>query len=265
MRKLDGLRVDALVILGSGLSGAFDDDELELVEDLGSGIAGHRGRLALWRRDATTVLVALGRTHLYEGIEPREAASIVDRAASHGAAHLIVTNAAGGLNPRYLVGDIMMIAGINALLIGARLPSLHTGATSESGRHTRQAIGRASGQAFDRVALDDVAAHALERGLQLQCGTYAAVLGPSYETRAEIRMLRIMGADAVGMSTVPEYLAARRHGMLVTGFSLITNMLSDTTLQELDHTDVVVAGNRARRSMRVAIEAALAAATRRDH
>ncbi|HVK39446.1 MAG TPA: purine-nucleoside phosphorylase [Candidatus Kapabacteria bacterium] len=245
--------IDAAVIVGSGLSGAFDDGELETVGEIASTVVGHYGRLALWRPGGRRVLVALGRRHLYEGITPADAASTVELAASHGAAHVVITNAAGGLNPGLSVGDIMLIDGLSALLLGSRSPLLHGSLRIDAD------VASPSPPAFDRAWLRTVTAAALDRGLRLEQGTYAAVLGPSYETRAEIRMLRLMGADAVGMSTAPEIVAARRLGRRVTAFSLITNTLSDTARQALDHADVVVAGARAKRAMRLAIEAALAA------
>jgi purine-nucleoside phosphorylase len=173
------------------------------------------------------------------------------------------------LNPRFAVGDIMLIRGLSRTMLGNRVPLLQAdeaevggyidpGEESSIERLKEAARIDARGiRQFDHAALAAVHARALERGVALREGTYAAVLGPSYETRAEIRMLRMMGADAVGMSTVPEYTAAARLGLDVVGLSLITNTLSDTARQELDHADVVTAGARAARSMRLAIEAAL--------
>lgn len=240
--------IDAAIILGSGLAGVFDDDELEVVGTLATSVAGHRGALALWRFEGSTLLVSLGRRHLYEGIDVRDVTGTVELAAARGARRLVVTNAAGGLNPHHRVGDIMLITGLNALMLGRQLRSQH-GADEWNQAATP----------FDHTAQHSVLARALDSGVRLQQGTYAAVLGPSYETRAEIRMLRLMGADAVGMSTVPEIVAARRLGLRVTGLSLITNTLSDTSRQALDHADVVVAGERSQRAMRMAIEAALLA------
>jgi purine-nucleoside phosphorylase len=244
--------IDAAVVLGSGLSDCFADGELEELGAIeGATVAGHRGRLALWTLDGARILVALGRRHLYEGASAENVTRTVTLAAAAGARHLVVTNAAGGLNPRYGVGDIMLITGLNALMLGSRLPLLHIG-DGGSGDGVRSNRGE-----LEQERLVGVLRDALERGVRLQAGVYAAVLGPSYETRAEIRMLRRMGADAVGMSTVPEYVAASRLGMTVTGLSLITNTLSDTARQTLDHSDVVDAGARATRAMRIAIECAL--------
>jgi purine-nucleoside phosphorylase len=241
--------IEAAVILGSGLGGCFAEGELETVGETATDVAGHRGLLALWQRDGARVLVALGRRHLYEGASVEDVTHTVRLAASRGARRLVVTNAAGGLNPRFAVGDIMLIGGLNALLLGARVPLLQIGyGYREESSAPRQ---------FDRVTLDRVHAGAVARGVRLQEGVYAAVSGPSYETRAEIRMLRRMGADAVGMSTVPEYMAASRLGLEVVGLSLITNAASDTARVAIDHSEVVDEGARAHHAMRLAIESAL--------
>lgn len=261
-------RIDAVVILGSGLGGVFGDGELvRLDDDVGSGVIGHRGRLALWRPGGRTMLVALGRRHVYEGVAPEELTRPIGIGAERGAREVIVTNAAGGLDRRFGVGEIMLIAGVNALMLGRYLPLLQGGRSAGRAADAGDANPTQERHPNNRDTPDDSASHfrrvhaaALERGVALREGTYAAVHGPSYETRAEIRMLRRMGAGAVGMSTVPEYLAAARHRMRVTGLSLITNILSDTGRVVLTHDEVVEAGLRAHGRMRLAIEAALDAA-----
>jgi purine-nucleoside phosphorylase len=250
---VDDIALDAAIILGSGLAGCFDAGALEPIGSIeGTSVAGHCGELALWRVGERAHLVALGRRHVYEGVAPEELVRTVAIAARHGARHLIVTNAAGGLSPRLRVGDIMLMTGLNAILLAHRMPLLRFGGPPRRSKDV--------GGPFERERLDAVADEALARGMRLRQGTYAAVLGPSYETRAEIGMLRRMGADAVGMSTAPEYAAAARLGLTVTGLSLITNTLSDTARLRLDHAEVVDAGARAARMMRIAIDAAVAAA-----
>lgn len=272
MKRIEALgRVDAAVILGSGLSESFGDDELELYDDgESSGVEGHRGQLCIWRSSGRVVLIARGRRHAYEGVGAHALMRTVDLAASHGARQIVVTNAAGGLHSRLRVGDIMLITGLNTLLVAKHMPLLQidTAHGAEPADSNALAIdddtdGPDAPSADDRThstplrSHREIIARALARGLALEQGIYAVVSGPSYETRAEIRMLRRMGADAVGMSTLPEYIAAARHNIHVTGLSLITNTLSDTTRITLDHSEVVDAGARARHAMRIAIESAL--------
>ncbi len=213
-------------------------------------MAGHRGMTALIERGGRRVLLSLGRRHIYEGCTGVELTGMVRGAASLGARTLILTNAAGGLDPALRAGDIMMIEDCLATLLGG-----HTViAGGSSGGVTPGARRR---EIFTMARYDAIDAAALQRGLVLRRGIYAAVPGPSYETRAEIAMLRRMGADAVGMSTVPEAVEGTALGMEVIGLSLITNLLTDTTRVPLDHADVVEQGGAAARRMRWAIEAAL--------
>lgn len=287
-------RIDAAVILGSGLGDAFDEDELEFVDrtliephsdSAKLNVPGHSGRYALWRSRGLTALVALGRQHIYEGMNFDQVTGFVAVANSLGARNVIITNAAGGLNLHYRVGDIMLITGVNTLLLGKHMRQIHAAALSDKPEEATDRIKRQTSERYglanddrlvdrtpDIVGLDSSAISrrpaivddreaivqcALERGLRLQRGVYAGVLGPSYETRAEVRMLRTTGADAVGMSTVAEWVSAARRNMRCVGFSLITNLLSDTRNQILDHADVVESGKVSAHSMRIAIECAL--------
>jgi purine-nucleoside phosphorylase len=240
-----------LIILGSGMSGCFVADELDIIgDDAAVSVKGHSGKLALQRGTAGEVLLALGRRHLYEGHSPDDVQVTVRYAASLGVRNVIVTNAAGGLNPRFRAGDIMLITDTIGMLTGRHLAM----APSVSEYAERRGVMAS----FATDLYDAIEVGAMEDGILLQRGVYAGVLGPSYETRAEIRMLRRMGADAVGMSTLAEVAAAKQSTMRVVGLSLITNTLSDTARITLDHEDVVEQGRLARKRMRIAIDAAMA-------
>lgn len=246
-------RIDAVAILGSGMSVCFDADEYVLLHDGGSDVAGHSGGIGLLEREGRYLLLGLGRRHLYEGYAPGDITSLVRAAFALGAGSLLVTNAAGGLHPLFSAGDIMLIEDCLTTMIGPRLMrDGGMGASLPDGSRCRREL-------FTGALGPLVIEGAIEHGVTLRRGVYAAVAGPSYETRAEIGMLRRMGADAVGMSTVPEAAEAARLGMRTVGLSLITNVLTDTTRVALDHTDVVEQGRAGAKRMRWAIEAALAA------
>ncbi|HVZ41108.1 MAG TPA: purine-nucleoside phosphorylase [Candidatus Kapabacteria bacterium] len=242
-RALGGKRADILVVLGSGMGHCFLPHEYDVLYEHGeTGVVGHSGRLVLLRSSEGTVLVSLGRRHLYEGLAPGDVAASVRAAGELGVRAVLLTNASGGLNPRYRAGDIMLIEECIGMMMARQL----------------HACG-VRGELFATERYAAIASAALARGVALERGTYAAVPGPSYETRAEIRMLRRMGADAVGMSTLPEALEARRAGAKVIGISLITNTLSDTARTMLDHADVVAQGAAGIARMRTALDVTLAA------
>lgn len=238
------------IIAGSGLGGLGDGLESAQVFPYGdipqfpqSTVAGHAGRLVLGRLSNVPVVVMQGRFHFYEGHSMHRVTLPVRVMATMGIETLIVTNAAGGINPAFNVGDIMCIsdhifipgmAGHHPLIgpnddrLGPRFPDL----------------SNAYSPTLRRLA-HEVAA---EQGIDLRDGVYVMVSGPSYETPAELRFLRAIGADAVGMSTVPEVVVARHQGVKVLGFSLITNKVI-TEPRESDepmelHEEVVAIGNQ---------------------
>lgn len=251
--------LDALIILGSGMSGCFLPEEYEVVADRGaSSVMGHSGRLALL---PGRVLLALGRRHLYEGYDIDEITWMVRQAASLGARWLIVTNAAGGLNPLFRAGEVMLIDDyLAAPLGGAQALGPERALRRDAGTYPLISSHREG--PFDTGLYPEIEGRALQEGILLRRGVYAGVTGPSYETRAEIRALRRMGADAVGMSTVAETAAARVLGMRVVGLSLITNVLTDSARILLDHLDVVEQGKLAERGMRGAIDVVMEIAGR---
>ncbi|HEV2439736.1 MAG TPA: purine-nucleoside phosphorylase [bacterium] len=210
------------IVLGSGLGGLADEIDPEAVVPYRAiphfplpTAAGHAGELVLGRLDGRPVAALRGRVHLYEGYTPQQVVFPVRLLAVLGAPVLILSNAAGGLNPAFHRGDLMLLAdhinftGTNPLAgpnddrLGPRFPDM-SAAYDPSLRALAESAARA-----EHVAL--------------RAGVYAGVLGPSYETPAEIRMLRAMGADAVGMSTVLETIAARHAGVRVLGIAVITN------------------------------------------
>ncbi len=243
------------------MSGCFSDDEIDVIIEDVSGVDGHAGRVAFLRRPKSTALLALGRRHLYEGYDAREVTELVGAARNFSLENLVVTNAAGGLDPTFKVGEIMAIDDC----IGSLMPMGNAWQKPlngwEGGAH-----GRGSSRPlFDRDATDAVVDLAAAEHIALRRGVYAGVQGPSYETRAEIRMLRRMGASAVGMSTVPEAREAARLGIRTIGFSLITNTATEAVSSPLDHSDVVAEGANARQKMRAVIEIALRVLRGTDH
>lgn len=196
-----------------------------------STVAGHAGEWISGELAGRQVVMMNGRFHLYEGYPPAAAALGVRVMHMLGVRTLIVTNAAGGINENFAAGDLMLITdhlnmmfrnpliGPNEERFGPRFPDM-----SEA-----YSIGL-------RKRLKKVAN---ELGIELREGVYAGVLGPSYETPAEVRMLRILGADAVGMSTVPEVIAARHAGIEVLGISCISNLAAGIANEPLSHDEVV--------------------------
>lgn len=230
-------------VLGSGLGGVVEllDPEPRLrirYADIpyvpGPGVEGHAGELFAGSVQGIPAMILSGRAHPYEGYSHREATLLLRAVLALGVDTLILTNAAGGLDPDLEPGDVMVItdqinlSGDNPLLgpnldrFGARFPAMT--------------------DAYD-PALRDAAHEAGERaGVDLRDGVYVMLSGPAYETRAEMRMLRSLGADAVGMSTAHETMVARHAGVRVLGFSLITNKATDDVEAGATHDEVIDMG-----------------------
>jgi len=231
------------VILGSGL-GAFADTLENPVATPYSQIAnwpastaiGHAGKLVEGCIGITPVIVLAGRAHLYEGYAASQVVFGIRELARRGVRSVILTNAAGGVNTSYKPGDLVLISdhinllGVNPLTgpnddsLGPRFPDM-----TEAYPADYRAIAKKAGAAL---------------GLDLKEGVYAAMPGPSYETPAEIRFLRTIGADLVGMSTVPETIAANHLGMKVLAISCVTNMAAGILKQKLVHSEVLEVGER---------------------
>lgn len=243
------LRPKLALILGSGLG-----DFASQVEDSvsipyseipyfpESTVAGHSGKLVLGTIGGVTVAVMQGRVHAYEGYSMTQVTFPMRVLGLLGVERLIVTNAAGGINTRYGQGAIVAIAdhinltGANAAL-GPNEPRF--GILPGSGQRFFD-MTSAYSPALRKIAIDEAAA----QGWLLDEGVYLAVLGPSYETPAEIRAFRTLGADLVGMSTVHEVIIARHMGIEVLGLSVVTNMAAGVLDQPINHEEVMEIGRR---------------------
>jgi purine-nucleoside phosphorylase len=229
VRARSALAPEVAVILGTGLGGLAEalDREAQISYADVPGfplptVETHAGRLLLGRLGARPCVMLQGRFHLYEGYTLRQVAFPVRVLRGLGARVLVVSNVAGGMHPLWQLGDLMLIAdhinllGDNPLVGpaddgGPRFPDLSAAYDAEL-----RAVARAV---------------ALEQGTTLREGVYAAVAGPSLETRAEYRMLRALGADVVGMSTVPEVIVARQQGVRVLGVSIVTDLCLPDALE----------------------------------
>jgi purine-nucleoside phosphorylase len=238
-------RPKVAVVLGSGL-GAFAaelTDRLEIPyadirEWPHSTSVGHAGKLVFGYIDSTPVAVMAGRAHLYEGYSAAQAAFGVRVLGKVGVRTFIFTNAAGGINPDYARGALVLISdhinlqGSNPLVgpndeaLGTRFPDMSEAYPAELRRIAKE-VGR-------------------ELGIELKQGVYAAVLGPSFETPAEIRYLRTIGADLVGMSTVPEVIAANHMGRRVLAISCVTNMAAGIQRGRITEAEVLETGEMVR-------------------
>ncbi|MDF2669621.1 MAG: punA [Paenibacillus sp.] len=231
------------LILGSGLgvlANAMEDVTVihysEIPNFPVSTVEGHAGELLIGTIEGRKAIMMKGRFHLYEGYDAQTVAFPIRVMKALGVKTLLVTNAAGGVNTSYQSGDLMLLSdhinlmyrnplmGPNESTFGVRFPDMS--------------------QAYSARLRQIAHEAALEQGLKLQEGVYAGMLGPSYETPAEIRMLRKLGADAVGMSTVPEVTAARHAGLEVLGISCITNMAAGILEQPLSHDEVMETAER---------------------
>lgn len=225
------------IILGTGLGGLAEEIEVEVEIPYAeipyfvpSTVESHAGRLLIGRFEGRRVIAMQGRLHLYEGYPAWQVVFPVRVMRLLGARTLVVSNACGGMNPLWAPGDLMLIADhINLLgdnpLVGPNLDDLGPRFPDMSAAYDPE---------LQRLAQEV----ALERGLPLRRGVYVAVSGPNLETAAEYRMLRVLGADVVGMSTVPEVIAAVHAGLRVLGLSIITDQclpdaLRPTSLQEI--------------------------------
>jgi purine-nucleoside phosphorylase len=238
-----GAHPELFAVLGSGLG--FLADTLDEAVSMpfaaipgfpGAAVAGHQGRFVAGTLEGRRVLVQAGRFHLYEGHAPEVVVAPVRIARALGAPVFLVTNAAGGVNPAFGPGTLMLIE--DHLNLMGRNPLVGPAPEGEP-RFPDMSV------AYDLELRTLARRVARELGIPLETGVYAAVTGPSYETPAEVRMIGIMGGDAVGMSTVPEVIAARSAGMRVLGVSLVTNPGAGLASEPLSHAEVLEAGRAA--------------------
>ncbi len=238
--RLGAFRPRVAIVLGSGLGGLAEAVESPMRLPCGdipglpaTTVVGHAGELVAGELDGVPVILQSGRFHLYEGHEPGAAALPVRVFAELGAEILIVTNAAGGIRSDLRPPTLMLIADhVNLMWRNPLVGPVEQGEE----RFPDMA------QPYDAALREATRDVAREKGIRLAEGVYAGVLGPSYETPAEIRMLERIGVDAVGMSTVPEVLAARARGLRVLGISSITNLAAGFAAAPLSHEEVLAAG-----------------------
>ncbi|MDP4144818.1 MAG: purine-nucleoside phosphorylase [Bacillota bacterium] len=245
LKKMYSKKIDIAVILGTGLGSIVDEIENKVViqykdipEFPTSTVQGHAGEIIIGNISGKNILAMNGRFHYYEGYHMDQVTFGVRVIKALGIDNIIITNAAGGMNPNFSAGDLMIIedhinlTGNNPLIghnfeeLGPRFPDMSN--------------------AYTRGFVDLISKCAEDLNIKVQKGTYVAVSGPTYETPAELKMLRIIGGDAVGMSTVPEVIVASHAGMKVLGVSCITDMALPDSLEPLDHEKVMDTAEKAK-------------------
>jgi purine-nucleoside phosphorylase len=246
LKKISPLRPALAIVLGSGFHHALT--ELRVAKKISYAkipgfpkptVSGHAGELYFGHLGKTPVLVLSGRAHFYEGHEMERVTFATRTLAAFGITDLLLTNAAGGINKNFRAGDFMVLTdhinfmGANPLR-GAAIPGLprFVDLTETYDKKLRELLFRAG-----KISK-----------LKLQRGVYLAVSGPSYETPAEIRAFATLGADAVGMSTVPEAIVARQCGLNVAAVSCITNLAAGISKEKLSHTEVLETAERVKKS-----------------
>src|SRR5919107_2307852 len=250
------------VVLGSGLGGFADDFEdaagipyEEIPGFMRSTAQGHAGRLVVGKVDSVPVLAMQGRVHYYEGYSLEEVTFPIRTFSLLGIKTLILTNAAGGINVQLTQGALMVLSdhlnlmgdnplrGPNDERFGPRFPDMSV--------------------VYSPALQELVVEEAKEIGAEVRRGIYGGLSGPSYETPAEIHLLRSLGADAVGMSTVPEAIVARQMGLEVLGISCITNMAAGLSDQPINHEEVMATGDRVRGTFTELLRKVVSAISRR--
>lgn len=238
------------VIAGSGIADSLDSNKILLKIPYNKlpnipklSVQGHNGEVLLYGTESKTALVFSGRFHHYEGRTYDEICSLVIISYLAGIRKIIISNAAGGLNPLFVPGEIMLIEDyIDFMFLD-----------SSSVFDSYSPAGYISYNFNNKSYLGSIRNSLINQGVPFRQGTYAAVTGPNYETRAEIKMLRRLKADAVGMSTVPEMKTAAVLGMEVAAFSLITNSAKEV-IQSVSHKEVIEVAEKSAFRVRSFIE-----------
>jgi len=252
-----GFKADAGIILGTGLGGLVN--EIDIVQTLNyadipnfpvSTVEGHKGQLIFGKLGDRNIVAMQGRFHYYEGYNMNEVTFPVRVMNDMGIKMLFVSNASGGLNPAFKVGDVMMITDhINMFgnnpLIGHNLNELGTRFPDMS-------------EAYDMHLRNLARKIALKNQIDLKEGVYVGVSGPTFETPSEYKMFRILGGDAIGMSTVPEVIVARHMGMHVFGISIITDSGVPGEIKEISHKEVQEVAMKAEPKMSLIIKELIA-------
>ena len=247
-----GYKPEIGIILGSGLGEIAEEIkgiEISYSEIPGfksSGVQGHAGKLVIGKLGSKSVVAMQGRLHYYEGNTIQEVVYPVRIMKLLGIKKLIVTNAAGGVNTSFAPGDLMIIADhLNLLgnnpLIGKNNDELGPRFLDMS-------------YAYDKDFINLAEKTAKDLNIKTQKGVYAALTGPTYETPSEVRMLRTLGADAIGMSTVPEVIVANHMSLRVLGISCITNMAAGILDQPLNHAEVIETANKVKNDFKTLIK-----------
>ena len=256
IRESSDVYPSTAIILGSGLGGLADAIEQpitipyqEIPGFKTSSAEGHRGQLILGHLENTAVVAMAGRLHRYEGWTNDDIAFPIRMMAALGAERLIVSNAAGGVSPKLSVGDIVVIRDHINWMGGLSSRNQNQIAPCP----LRQAC--LYDESMSKVALQV----SVNENFGAWPGTYLATLGPTYETRSEYRMMRRIGADVAGMSTVPEVLAAASLQMRILGLSMVTNVANPDVAVVANHTDVLQAGEAAAAKMELIVRRVLVA------
>jgi purine-nucleoside phosphorylase len=244
------------LVLGSGLGGLADElSDTSLIPYSKipafprSTAIGHAGQMVIGTSEGIPVAVMQGRVHLYEGYSVKDVAFPVRVFGGMGIRALVLTNAAGGINLRYKQGALVVIT--DHINLQGQNPLV--GANDERFGPRFPDMTQAYWKPYREMALEE----AQKLGLSVGEGVYAGLLGPSYETPAEIRYLRAIGADLVGMSTIPEVIAARHMGLKVLAISCVTNMAAGVLDQVIDHEEVLETAQRVRREFVGLVRAAI--------
>jgi purine-nucleoside phosphorylase len=241
--RIGQIPVDIGMVLGSGLGDLADNLANSITisyKDIPhfpvSTVFGHKGRLVAGDLEGKRVLCMQGRFHYYEGYGMDQVVFPIQVMQAFGIKHLLVTNAAGGVNTSFSVGDLMLITDHIKLIADSPLRGPNPDQLGERFFDMTET--------YDKGLIDMAKAQARELGIAVRQGVYMFFSGPAYETPAEIRAARVLGADAVGMSTVPEALVASHMSMRTLGISCITNMAAGVLNQRLSHQEVMETGER---------------------